>query len=56
VPVWRLRSDLNAVQRDGADPKPGVQAVEVGDPTVVMELEGAVDAEGTENGCDRVED
>jgi len=33
-----------------------VQAVEVGDPTVVVELEGAVDPEGAEHSRDGVED
>lgn len=47
---------LNPVQRNGSDPEPGVQAVEVGDPALVVELEGAVDPDGAENDGDRVED
>ena len=47
---------LNGVQRDGADPEPGVQAVEVGDAAIVVVLERAVDAEGAEYSRDGVED
>lgn len=46
---------LNAVQRDCSDAEPGMQAVEVGDPALVVELEGAVDPDGAKNNGDRVE-
>lgn len=49
-------SYLDSVERNGSDPEPGVQAVEVGDPALVVELEGAVDPDGAEDDGDRVED
>lgn len=46
---------LNAIQTDDADPKPRVQAVEIGNGALIMIFEGSVNTDDSKYQCNAME-